>query len=188
MNFLDTIIQVDQEFLIYLNNFGSETFDTFWLSITKPINWIPLAVFWGYLLIKNFGWKTGLFFFFFTAAMGGLSDMLVNIIKHATERPRPCWQEGVLEQIRILKCTHSFSFVSGHATTSMAVTMFMYLALKDTVKWIYICFLFPLFFAYSRIYMGKHYPADIICGFTLGITEAFLYFKLAKYLIKKWKL
>lgn len=186
MDFLDTLIQSDQEFLIYLNNFGSEAYDKLWLTITRPANWWPLILLWGALLVKAFGWKKGLFLFFFAAAMGGLSDVLVNVIKHATLRPRPCWQEGVLEHIRILKCTHSYSFVSGHATTSMAVTLFMYLLLKDTFKWVWVVFVFPILFAYSRIYMGKHYPADIALGFILGTIEAILYFKLATYLVHKW--
>jgi len=186
MSFLDTIIKLDQDFLIYLNNFGTKPFDELWLTITRPANWFPLILLWLALLIKAFGWKKGLFFFFFAAAMGGLSDALVNCIKYTTLRPRPCWQEGVLEHIRILKCTHSYSFVSGHATTSMAITTFMYLLLKNRFKWSVVFYIFPLVFAYSRIYMGKHYPLDIVLGYVLGIIEAILYVKLARYLISKW--
>ena len=188
MSFIDTIIQADQELLVYLNNFGNTNWDSFWLYITKASHWIPMFLIWIFLLIKNFGWKQGLFFFFFMAAVGGLSDQLVNLIKYSFERPRPCWQEGVMEQIRILKCTHSFSFVSGHATTSMALTSFFFLLNKDKMKWAAIFYIWPLLFAYSRIYMGKHYPADITCGYLLGITEAILYLKLAKYIAQKLKI
>ncbi|MDO6736399.1 phosphatase PAP2 family protein [Wenyingzhuangia sp. 2_MG-2023] len=187
MSFLDTIIAADQELLIYLNNFGSEPYDQFWLIITKPLNWIPLFLFWLFLLIKNYKWQKGLFLFLFICAMAGLSDVLVNIIKYSTARPRPCWQEGVLEQIRILKCSGSFSFVSGHATTSTAVTTFMYLLFRKKYRWSILFYIYPLLFAYSRIYMGKHYPVDILCGYTLGIIEAILYLKLAHYILSKWK-
>ncbi len=186
MELLDSIIKADQNLLIYLNNFGSTQFDDLWLTITRPLNWFPLVLFWGFLLVKTFGWKRGLFFFLFAAAMGGLSDVLVNIIKYTTARPRPCWQEGVLEHIRILKCSHTYSFVSGHATTSMAVTCFMYFLFKKYYRWSILFFAFPLVFAYSRIYMGKHYPVDITLGYVLGVIEARLYLKLAKYLCKKW--
>ena len=186
MSFLDRILQVDHQLLIYLNNFGSEPYDTFWLAITKPLNWIPLFLIWIYLLVKRYNWRKGLFLFLFIAAMAGLSDVLVNIIKYTTARPRPCWQEGVMEYIRILKCTRSLSFVSGHATTSMAVTTFIYITLKDKFKWTLIFYLYPLLFAYSRIYMGKHYPLDIACGYILGTIEAVLYFKLAQYILNQW--
>lgn len=186
MSFIDAIIHADEQLLIYLNNFGSEPYDVFWLQITKPLNWLPLFLFWLFLLIKKFTWKQGMFLFLFICIMAGLSDVLVNIIKHSFERPRPCWQVGVMEQIRSLKCSKSYSFVSGHATTSMAVTTFIYLLFKDKFKWTVLFYIYPLLFAYSRIYMGKHYPADILCGYTLGVIEAILYLKLAKYLMNKW--
>lgn len=186
MSFLDTIIQADRQLLVYLNNFGSTPYDAFWLYITRPANWGPLFVFWLLLLIKDFKWKQGLFLFLFICAMAGLSDVLVNIIKYTTARPRPCWQEGVLEQIRVLNCSKSFSFVSGHATTSTAVTTFVYLLFRKRYKWTVLFYSYPLLFAYSRIYMGKHYPLDIVCGFTLGVLEAVLYLKLAQYLLQKW--
>ncbi|NIJ43653.1 undecaprenyl-diphosphatase [Wenyingzhuangia heitensis] len=186
MSFLESLIQADQQLLIYLNNFGSQPFDAYWLFVTKPTNWIPLFLFWLFLLIKNYSWRKGLFLFLFICIMAGLSDVLVNIIKYATTRPRPCWQDGVLEQIRILKCSRSFSFVSGHATTSTAVTTFVYLLFRKKYKWTILFYIYPLLFAYSRIYMGKHYPGDILCGYTLGVVEAVLYLKLAKYLTNKW--
>lgn len=186
MSFLDIIIEADQDLLIRLNNFGSASFDQFWLMITKPANWIPLFLFWLYLLIYNFSWKKGIFLFLFVAIMAGLSDQLVNLIKYTFERPRPCWQVGVLEQIRILKCTHSFSFVSGHATTSMAVTTFIYILFRKKYSWSFVFYIYPLLFAYSRIYMGKHYPLDIVCGYALGFVEAVLYLKLARYIMNKW--
>jgi len=186
MSFLDTIIQADQELLIRLNNLGNTPFDEFWLKITKAANWIPLFLFWLFLLVKEYSWKKGIFLFLFIAIMAGLSDQLVNLIKYTFERPRPCWQTGVLEQIRILKCTHSFSFVSGHATTSMAVTTFVYMLFRSKFKWSFVFYIYPLLFAYSRIYMGKHYPLDIVCGYTLGVIEAILYLKLARYLMNKW--
>lgn len=185
MSFLDTIIEADQQLLIYLNNFGSEPYDKFWLTITKPGNWWPLFVFWLVMLIKDYKWKTGLLLFVFICVTAGLSDQLVNLIKYTTARPRPCWQEGVLEQIRILKCSKSFSFVSGHATTSTFATTFIYLLFRKKYKWTVMFYIYPLLFAYSRIYMGKHYPVDIVCGYTLGVIEAILYLKLAKLLFKK---
>jgi len=188
MSVLNTIIEADQQLLIYLNNFGSKPFDEFWLYITKPTHWIPLALFWIVLLFKQFPWKKALILFLVAGLMGGLSDQLVEFIKHSTLRPRPCWQEGVSEYIRSLQCTRSYSFVSGHATTSIAIATYMFLVFRNLHKWSVLFFIFPLLFAYSRIYMGKHYPADILCGYLLGITEALIYFKMCKVLIKKLKL
>ena len=185
MSVLDTIIEADQQLLIFLNNFGATPFDNFWLYITKPSHWIPLALFWIALLFRNFHWKKALILLIIAGVMGGLSDQLVEWIKHTTLRPRPCWQEGISEHIRKLKCTSSYSFVSGHATTSMAIATYMFLVFKNRHKWSVLFFIFPLLFAYSRIYMGKHYPADILCGYLLGITEGILYFRFVHYLIQK---
>ncbi|MEN8764399.1 MAG: phosphatase PAP2 family protein [Wenyingzhuangia sp.] len=186
MNLLDVFIHADQQLLVYLNNFGDRRYDAFWLAITKATNWLPLFIFWLFLLVKQLGWKKGIFLFLFISLMAGLSDILVNLIKYSFERPRPCWQIGVMEQIRILKPSRSFSFVSGHATTSMAVTTFIYFLFRKKSPWTVIFFSYPLLFAYSRIYMGKHYPLDILCGYALGVTEAIICVKLVKFLIHKW--
>jgi undecaprenyl-diphosphatase len=87
--------------------------------------------------------------------------------------------------IRRVKTSSSFSFFSGHATNSMASTVLTFLILKRYYKHAYLLFLFPLIFAYSRIYLGLHFPTDILTGYAFGATSGYLVYKLyAKYILR----
>jgi undecaprenyl-diphosphatase len=92
------------------------------------------------------------------------------------QRLRPCSNPEINTIIQFK--VSSFSFFSGHASNSMAVATFMY-CVMHYYKFGYLLFLWPLVFAYSRIYLGLHYPIDILSGFYLGYF-GYLVFKYIK--------
>ena len=177
---LDSIIHKDKELLIFLNNLGSEQWDSFWLLITSQFNWTPLFLFIFYLVIKSFGWKKGGFVILTLIVLVAFSDQFVNLIKNTTERLRPNNDPEIKHLLRIFIKPQSFSFMSGHATTSTFFSVFTVLLLRDKYKYIYFILLFPLVFAYSRIYLGVHFPIDISVGIIIGTLFANLYFILYK--------
>jgi undecaprenyl-diphosphatase len=79
----------------------------------------------------------------------------------------------------------SFSFTSGHATTSTFFTVFIILLLRKYYKNTYFLLLFPLIFGYSRIYLGVHFPLDIFIGFIAGTIFAIIYYQLFNLVFKK---
>ena len=182
---LEKIIQLDKELLIFLNGLGSPTFDGLWLMITKPLYWAPIFLLIFYLLQKKLGWKNFGYYIFFTALLVLLCDQTANLFKHSFERLRPCNDEEIKGIIRIVKSSSSFSFFSGHAVNSMATTVFTFMILKKGYKHAYLLFLFPLIFAYSRIYLGLHFPSDILTGYVFGATFGFIGYKLySKYILR----
>ncbi len=185
MDFLDSIIQHDKELLVFLNGLGSENWDSFWIFITTPINWTPLFLLFFYLIFKTFGWKKGLVFIIITALMAGFSDQLTVFIKDLVGRLRPNQNPELRDIIRLLKDNKSFSFVSGHATTSTAVSLLMHLTLKKYYKYTILFFIWPLLFAYSRIYIGVHFPIDVIVGAMLGLLIGFLFYQLSLKVLAK---
>ena len=185
MDFLDSIIQHDKELLVFLNGLGSENWDSFWIFITTPINWTPLFLLFFYLIFKTFGWKKGLVFIIITALMAGFSDQLTVFIKDLVGRLRPNQNPELRDIIRLLKDNKSFSFVSGHATTSTAVSLLMYLTLKKYYKYTILFFIWPLLFAYSRIYIGVHFPIDVTVGAMLGLLIGFLFYQLSLKVLAK---
>ena len=185
MDFLDSIIQHDKELLVFLNGLGSENWDSFWIFITTPINWTPLFLLFFYLIFKTFGWKKGLVFIIITALMAGFSDQLTVFIKDFVGRLRPNRDPELRDIIRLLKDNKSFSFVSGHATTSTAVSLLMHLTLKKYYKYTILFFIWPILFAYSRIYIGVHFPIDVTVGALLGLLIGYFFYQLSIKVLAK---
>ena len=182
----DILIQKDKQLLIYLNSLGSEQWDPFWLFITNQFNWAPLFLLIIYLIFKNFGWKKGGFLFLFIILLVAFSDQFTNLIRGIFERLRPNNDTSINHLLRTLITPQSYSFTSGHATTSMAFCVLAYLLFKDKYKYIKFIFIFPIFFAYSRLYLGVHFPIDILTGATIGTILGFSAFKLQRILIIKY--
>jgi undecaprenyl-diphosphatase len=182
---LEKIIQLDKELLVFLNGLGSERWDGMWLMITKQLYWTPVFLLIFFLLQKKLGWKNFGYYLLFTALLILVCDQTANLFKNTFERLRPCNDEEIKGIIRIVKSSSSFSFFSGHATNSMATTVFGFLILKKYYRHSYLLFLFPLIFAYSRIYLGLHFPLDILTGYIFGATYGIICYRFfQKYILK----
>ncbi len=175
---MEKIIHFDKELFVFLNGLGSETYDNLWLVITKQFYWTPLFLIIFYLLQKKLGWKKFGFYILFTAVLLLICDQTANLFKWYFQRLRPCNDQEIKNIIRVVKSSPSYSFFSGHATNSMATTVFTFMILKQYYKHVYFLFLFPLIFAYSRIYLGMHFPGDILTGYVFGAAFGFLFYKI----------
>lgn len=184
-NLLDTIIGKDKELLIYLNSLGSEQWDPIWLVITNQLYWSPLFILVFYLVVKSFGWKQGGFMILSMILLVAFSDQFTNLIKDSVARLRPNNDPEIKHLLRTLINPQSRSFISGHATTSTFFAVFVTLLLREKYKNIYFILLFPLVFAYSRLYLGVHFPLDIIVGILTGVIFGNIYFFLFKKVDKK---
>jgi len=169
--------------LVFINGMGTENWDGFWLVITNQLSWIPLYLLFFYLIFKSLGWKKGLGLILLTALLVTFSDQFTVFLKNYFERLRPNRDPSINEVIRILKNNSSFSFVSGHATTSTAVTLLMHLTLKKYYKYTLLFFIWPLLFSYSRMYLGVHFPLDVTMGAILGLMIGYLFYVLSLKLL-----
>lgn len=174
---LDEIITLDKNLFVFLNGLGSETFDGLWLIITKQLYWTPFFILVFYLLFKKIGWRNLLIIIVFIALLILVCDQTANLFKNHFQRLRPCYDPEIKDVIRVVKSSKTFSFFSGHAINSMATTTFVFLLFRKFYTHAYLLFFFPLLFAYSRIYLGLHFPIDIITGYVLGVVFAFLFYK-----------
>ncbi|WP_066224837.1 phosphatase PAP2 family protein [Formosa haliotis] len=184
---LEQLINTDKELFLYLNNLGSASWDTFWLVITNKFTFIPFYALLLFLLYKKLGVKSVLILVILIALMITFTDQIANVFKHGFQRPRPCRQEGVMESMRFIaeRCGR-YGFFSAHAASSMAIAVFMGLVLKPFYKNLIFVFLFwSAIVAYSRIYVGVHYPLDIICGMAFGGLTGFGFYKLFLYISKR---
>ena len=181
----DFLINKDKELLVFLNNLGSEQWDSFWLVITNQFYWTPLFLFIFYLLIKTYGWKQGGFIILSLVVLVAFSDQFVNLIKDSVARLRPNNDPEIKHLLRTLINPQSKSFISGHATTSTFFAVYVIYLLKHKYRNTFFILLFPMLFAYSRLYLGVHFPLDISLGILTGIILAFFYQKLIFKIMNK---
>ncbi|HMI06449.1 MAG TPA: phosphatase PAP2 family protein [Flavobacterium sp.] len=177
---VDHLLLWDRKLFVYLNGLGSEKYDGLWLFITSQVNWIPIFLLIGYLVFKHLGWRHAVMILIIIAALIALTDQTTNLFKYGFQRLRLGNEPELAHLIRAIQTRKSFSFISGHASNSMASAVFLYLVLKPYLKYMGFIFLWPLIFAYSRIYLGLHYPLDIICGYIWGIMMAFIMWEVYK--------
>ena len=180
---LEKVIALDKELLVFLNGLGSANYDGFWLIITKQLHWIPLFLLVFYLLYKKLDTKSLVTALVFIAVLIVVCDQTANLFKNAFQRLRPCNDPEIKDIIRVVKASSSFSYFSGHAVNSMATAVFVFMIMKRYYKYAFLVFSFPLIFAYSRIYLGLHFPLDILTGYVFGSIFGFLFYKGYNYFI-----
>src|SRR6478609_1414803 len=185
---LEKIRSLDTQLFIYLNSLGSETYDGLWLIITKQVNWIPFFLLLFYLIYKKIGIKQTGYLLLFIAFLLLATDQITNLFKYTVQRVRPCNNPEINTIIRVVQVRTSFSFFSGHAANTMAVATFLFLIFKKQFKYLWLLFLWPLIFAYSRIYLGLHYPLDILSGYLCGFITGYLMYKAYQWAVKKGKI
>jgi len=183
---LEILNKLDTRIFLYLNSHHSPFWDfIFWNISQKPLVWLPV-----YLLIlaiiiykyKKRSWVIVLAIIILIC----LSDQISSsILKIAVARLRPTHEPGLQGFVHILHNYFGglYGFVSSHAANTFAVTTFTILLFRNKI---YSCciLLWPISVSYSRIYLGVHYPGDVICGALLGIILGILVFKGTEYLIK----
>ena len=183
---MEEIILEDKQAMIFLNNLGSSTFDPFWILVSEKWFWIPLYVIFLYFLYKNFN-KKSLFYILLFVALGiTASDQIANIFKFGFERLRPCHDPSLEGLLREVKCGGKFGFYSAHSSNSFFVATYLTMLLGKKIKQLpYFLFVWATIVAYSRVYLGMHFPGDIIVGAIMGILLALFFGTLAKKVIKK---
>lgn len=161
---IDALSQIDTWLLLRLNaGAANQLFDWLMPLVTELRNWAPFIV-GGLLAIAIFGGGKGRTTVLLAVILLTLTDQLSStVIKNLVERARPCHD---VEGVRVLyRCGKTFSFPSSHAVSSMAAAIYFGL-LYRRLLWSLVAV--SVLVSYSRIYLGIHFPFDILGGWLLG--------------------
>lgn len=181
---IDHLLSLDTKTFLFLNSLHDNWLDSIMLAVSY--NYLFMGIFLIMMLAlttKHYGKKI-LPLFFILLIIFGLSDSIsTRVFKNNIKRLRPCHEPQLKNQVHLAgkKCWGGkFGFVSSHAANSFAISTFFFLILRNTYPFIWLIFLYSSLVGYSRIYLAKHYPLDIICGAFLGFVIAYSLVTLAR--------
>ncbi len=168
----EEILNFDENLFLFLNNLGSSNFDFLWIIISSKYLNILVFSFLSFFFIKRKGIIYFLYIIFFSLIIILISDQSSNFFKNFTQRLRPCHEDQIKNSVRIVNdyCGGLYSFFSAHASNTFALAFFYSFLFNDFNNKIkYLIFGYAILVAFSRIYLGVHYPLDITFGAFYGI-------------------
>lgn len=177
---IETLNQWDHSLMLWMNYDGGAFLDTFWYALSYKFSWVPLYVSILAVIIlqarRTKQWRQLALFLGVTILIIVLADQIASgLIKPWVQRLRPSHQEGIMEQLHYVNDYHggTYGFVSSHASNTIALALWISLYFKNkSLTWAMSCF--TLLNCYSRIYLGVHYPGDIVGGLLVGIVAGWI--------------
>ncbi len=194
MTVLDRLDALDRELFLAINGLHSSVLDGVMWQVSELVTWIPLYLFLLFMLQRRFGWKGLAWSVPVIALMVVCSDTgSVLLFKNTIQRLRPSHVEALDGSIHLLLGSDGevyrggqYGFVSSHASNHFAITLFMIGALHNTPRWLAPALLFwAILIAYSRVYLGVHYPGDVIVGALYGAAIGWLFARIHRLVVAR---
>lgn len=174
---IDTLNTLDHELMLWLNYDGGTFQDAFWYTLSQIPSWIPLYITIIFVMLqpsdgqKQKRWMKFILLLLFTALVFAFTDQIsAGIIKPLVQRPRPSHDGSIMDQLHFVNDYHggAYGFVSSHAANCFGLAVWVSCLYKRR-SLVTAMMLYAVLNCYSRIYLGVHFPGDIICGTILGI-------------------
>lgn len=175
------LIEIDQSWLLAINGAHCAWMDQVMWYISQAWVWIPLYALLIGLLVWRFGWKWGLVYTLALVAAVGLSDWVSSgLIKHLVCRPRPTHEPALEGLVHVVNgyVGGAYGFVSSHAANTMSLAVLFGLIWNKINHLGWWLLTYVVVNCYSRMYLGVHYPGDILGGLVVGTVIALLVYVL----------
>ena len=181
------LMNLDERLFLWLNGLHADWLDPMMVAATDIRTWIPLYLLLLFLVFKHYRWR-GFWVILGLALVVLCSDQLsAHVCKPLFHRLRPCHNpelEGLIHLPNGM-AGGKYGFVSSHAANTFAVATFITAALRGRYRWVgWLVFGWAIISSYSRIYLGVHYPGDILAGAALGAIIGLIIWKLLRLILK----
>jgi undecaprenyl-diphosphatase len=179
---------MDESILYWINGHHFPWLDQCMWIISGKWTFFPLYLLMTFLMMRQWGLRV-LLALSFIALLVTVSDQTASaIFKPWVKRERPTYTEGIKDKLHLVQEENGnfykggqFGFYSSHASNTMAVALFFILMLRPVHRfWTITICLWVFGVGYSRVYLGVHYPTDILMGWFMGALFAFLFWKILK--------
>lgn len=180
---IEFLMQLDRDLFLFLNGLNAPWLDPVMFYISERFFWIPFYIVLLAILTRYYAWKV-LLILLFIVLLVVLTDQISVLIKDTVQRYRPSRDPSLEELVHIVNGRRGgrFGFVSSHASNSFGFAVFMIFLLRKHLRYIAPVMLSWAFLkTYSRLYLGVHYPGDLIFGALLGVLCAW-------FVIWLWKM
>ncbi len=185
---METLLELDKELFFFLNGLHTDWLDPVMYYASQKYTWLPLYAFLLALIIRSYGWKS-LWWVVAIALTITIADQVTSgMMKPYFERFRPSndpsFETGLVHIVNEYRGGR-FGFASSHAANSFGAATILFLILRPFYRHTGWLFLFAAFVSYSRIYLGVHYPGDVLVGGAIGAAAAWICYTGTDKLMKR---
>jgi undecaprenyl-diphosphatase len=177
---IETLSDWDSQFFLFLNQIHWDWLDPVMMFITRTESWLPLFIFLIYLIVRDFRKEAWLVLLGIIITVVLADQITSSFMKPFFHRLRPSHEPALQNLIHIVDGYRggTYGFASGHAANTTGVAFFIFLLFREKYRLIWMMFIWAFIMSYSRIYLGVHYPGDIIVGAGVGAGCAYVAYRL----------
>ncbi len=171
ISFPDWFVNTDKRLFKWLNvEIANPFFDSVFPALRNPFMWAPLYLFIVSFIIINFKQK-GWWWLVLLLVTAACTDLVgARIFKAGFERLRPCNDPEIAGYVRMVlgRCSGGYSFVSNHAINHFGIAAFFFVTFKAFLNYAWVLYIWAALIGFAQIYVGVHYPFDVLFGALLG--------------------